>query len=380
MRRFFDGFLGALLGLILAGPALASGYTDLNSGIAAFVRSDVDGTIKFMSAAIASPDLPAKLRPVAYFDRGLAYAQKGNNAQALADMSACLALAPDYNEALLTRSYLLQQDKQSTAALADLTVLISKRPFLAEPYILRGTIYADQNKIDAALADYDHVVNLDPRSFRIRLVRADLFRRAGRYDEALKDNDMAIALNQNLGEVYTERGRTYEAKGDYDSALADYRKGVQLTPDDRDGYLLIGLLQWNTSHFRDSIDSFEHWLRDSPSAYGVIWIDLARNRSNMSDSELGQNAARFDLGKWPGAVVRLLMGTTSPEAALQAANVGDAKVVPGQICEANFYIAQWYLLHKNAGAAKPMLQKAASSCPTDFVELRSASVELKRLP
>ena len=380
MRRIFELCFGVLLCLALAGPAQASGYSDLNAGIEYLTHGDADDAIKLLNSALTSPDLPAKLKPVAYFDRGAAYETKGNTAQAIADMSACLALAPDYSEALFRRGYLLEENKQSQAALADLSALVSKRPYLPLPYILRGAIYADEKNTEAAIADYGHVISLEPKSSRSYIVRAELYRSIGRYREALDDNDEAISLSANSGEAYTERGRTYEAKGDYNSALSDYRKGVTLTPGDRDGYLLIGLLQWNTSHFRDSIDSFEHWMRDSPSAYAAIWINLARNRANQPATELTQTASKFDLGKWPGAVVRLLMGTASPQDAFKAANVGDAAAVPGQICEANFYIAQWYLLHQNAVAARPMLEKAATSCPKDFIELRSASAELKRLP
>ncbi|MDB6059044.1 MAG: hypothetical protein JWO95_2888 [Verrucomicrobiales bacterium] len=52
---------------------LASAYSDFTAGIAARNRDDIAESIRLLSSAIASADLPAHLRPVAYFDRGTAY-------------------------------------------------------------------------------------------------------------------------------------------------------------------------------------------------------------------------------------------------------------------------------------------------------------------
>ena len=70
--------------------------------------------------------------------------------------------------------------------------------------------------------------------------------------------------------------------------------------------------------------------------------------------------------------MKVYLGTSTPEQAVQAANQGDADALKGQQCEAAFYIGEWQVLHQNAAAAKPMFGAAASSCPAEYIEQASA--------
>jgi hypothetical protein len=57
----------------------------------------------------------------------------------------------------------------------------------------------------------------------------------------------------------------------------------------------------------------------------------------------------------------------------------DETTKKGRLCEANFYVGEWQLLHGDAGG-KALLQTAARDCPPYFIESFGAKMELKNGP
>jgi hypothetical protein len=68
------------------------------------------------------------------------------------------------------------------------------------------------------------------------------------------------------------------------------------------------------------------------------------------------------------------------DAVMKAASIGDALAQKEHGCEANFYAGEWYVLHHNLAAGKPLIAAAAENCPTDFYEYNAALSAYRRLP
>jgi hypothetical protein len=69
----------------------------------------------------------------------------------------------------------------------------------------------------------------------------------------------------------------------------------------------------------------------------------------------------------------MFLGRLTPEAALVAAHS------PGERCEAQFYFAEWLLLHGKDNEASEPLHAAVDACPKTFFEFKAAEAELKRI-
>jgi lipoprotein NlpI len=106
----------------------------------------------------------------------------------------------------------------------------------------------------------------------------------------------------------------------------------------------------------------------------VFWLYLARSRLGGRDpvAELADNAAKLKPPEWPYPIVELFLGSRTPAATLGAANGVN------QRCEAQFYVGEWYVLHRD-GAAADSLKAAIEICPKHLIEYSSAQAELKRL-
>lgn len=82
---------------------------------------------------------------------------------------------------------------------------------------------------------------------------------------------------------------------------------------------------------------------------------------------------------WPGQVIALYLGRTSPEQVLAATADRDEKRRRELECEAFFYIGQYHLLKGRRPKAAEFFRKAVETGVTDFIEYQSAKVQLKRM-
>ncbi|WP_051370976.1 hypothetical protein [Mesorhizobium loti] len=87
--------------------------------------------------------------------------------------------------------------------------------------------------------------------------------------------------------------------------------------------------------------------------------------------------AKLDMTKWPAPLVRMLLGEQTPEAVLALADNPDATKKSEQVCEANFYIAEFQRMQHHDEEALRLYRLALSGCPHDFIEYTAATNALR---
>ena len=130
----------------------------------------------------------------AYYNRGIAYDDKGQYDRAIADYDTAIKLNP--------------KD--------------------ADFYFNRGTSYDDKGQFDRAIADYDTAIKLNPKYAIAYNNRGNAYNYKGQFDRAIADFDTAIKLNPKDASAYNNRGGTFEILGQRDKAIADFRKAIEL--------------------------------------------------------------------------------------------------------------------------------------------------------
>jgi len=118
---------------------------------------------------------------------------------------------------------------------------------------------------------------------------------------------------------------------------------------------------------------------DPKDAYAVLWLELSRARGGLDPGTGEQVLREIGNGGWPAPLIRMFAGEAKPEDVASAASRGDADKVANQQCEADFYVAEWWLARKDVASAKPLLDAAAEKCPKNFVEYDEARFELSTL-
>ncbi|MGH6824785.1 tetratricopeptide repeat protein [Methyloceanibacter sp.] len=221
-----------LIGLTLIGltawtvPALADDGDDWPDCNAASVESGIDACTRILQRGEAS----AADLSVAYNNRGLAYANKGDNDRAIADLSLALSLDPQMVVAYDNRGYAYQNKGEYDRAVADYDEAIRLQSGDAQLYNKRGNAYYGKGDYDLALADYNQALKLKP-DFAVVFSNAGNARlNRGEYDRAIADYNKAISFQPNNAAYYDQRSGAHYAKGDYDRAIADATRVIELDP------------------------------------------------------------------------------------------------------------------------------------------------------
>ena len=410
-----------LMAVLLAAGMSCLAYADaldlLKAGLAARRQGDFAAAADFYTRAIDTGGLSGKDLAAVLTSRGVAYDMVGQTDRAIDDFTAAIRLNPNHSDAYVHRGLAWAKKRDFNRAIADFSDAIPRDPsgaFLAlndrgnayeavgeydraiedygraiqlnpgyaAAYYNRADVYYAKLDFDRAVEDYSEAIRLEPDSARAHNSRGVVYRAKGAFDKAIADFDAAIHLNPNDAAVLASRGNTYAAKGRFESAVADFSSAIELEPDIAWLYVNRARAELYLGQTKVAIADATTALRLNPSdAYAVIWLHLAHVQDAVDDfHELARNSANVDHKKWPGSVLDLYLGATSPETfSVASLSNMDAKVRAERACEVAFYLGTFYLEQHDRNEAKRRLEAAVNACPPSLVELGAAKAELTRL-
>lgn len=360
--------------------ASASSYSELGLGIDAYIADDWPATILHMTNALASPDLPPGYRSAALIDRGDAYAATGKPDAAIADFSTLLAADPGYLQGYQHRALLYAAMQKYDLAIADMTVLIVRRPNVVASLEKRSSYYLIEKKYDLAIADLSLVVRIEPNwaPGYAELSYAEYL--ANPADGRAMDNvDKSITLDPKYAAAYLGRALIYRDGGDYRSAAEDYQSAFDNGSSDANTQYWVGVMDWDAGRYEQAAKIFGAPAKDGARRVDIaLWqaISLAGENEDYKD-EL--RAAGVASTAWPAAVVNVYLGAADPKSVLASAKASDPQDQHGTVCDAEFYLGEWYALTHDNAAAIPLLQDAAGICPITFFAKTGAAAALRRL-
>jgi tetratricopeptide (TPR) repeat protein len=202
MARPVHAFAAACLALLLLPAASAPAQTkrELNwcfkgAGFSANLR------IRGCTAAIQSGHQSDANMTSAYYNRGIAYAEKGRNDLAIADFDQVLQREPGSIFALNNRGAAYARKGDYDRAIDDFDQAIGLNSRYAITFNNRGIAYAKKGRYDRAIADFEEALRLDPKdrsAQRNRQLAKQLqaaAARAGDVDRARKPPATAKAEN-----------------------------------------------------------------------------------------------------------------------------------------------------------------------------------------
>lgn len=359
-------------------PAQGSPYSDFNAGVAANNWKHCDIAIARMTSALSMPGLLDNLKVPALIVRAQCRARDKNYEGAAADLDAALALKPDDYDAHMYRGSVRMVLKESAVAEQDFDALIRIRPDLATGRILLARYYLAEKRFDAAIEQYTVMVGDDDVFGYV--LRAKAYFMHGDLDRALADANYLVGIGPKQPLAHLTREVIYEARGDFSHALSDINEAMDDGADGPEQERQKGVVLWKMGRFSDAGDSFRRAIKGDPkSGYNLMWLNLSRLDDDEPDRELAARAAAVDPSAWPGPLLAVYTGQSTPDAALKAAAAGDADDLDRNACEADFYIGAWDVHHDAKDAGRALLEQAVKDCPADYVEGYAASVELKRM-
>ena len=140
---------------------------------------------------------------------------------------------------------------------------------------------------------------------------------------------------------YMHQGVDHYSKGDYDQAIQDFSEAIRLEPKTPRALLDRGIANLYAGHFSDAQQDLSQNLHLDPTdPYAMIWLYLSRAKGGVDGKNEPENeCCGLDLSKWPGPVIQLYLGQSTPEDTLRAAGSDS-----DQKSEYNFYVGEYRVL------------------------------------
>jgi tetratricopeptide (TPR) repeat protein len=178
-----------------------------------------------------------KVRYEVYVARASAYADSGDPAAAVADLTVAIKLQPDAAAAYAMRGALYLKDEAFRDGLVDLDTALTLSPGDEEALRARAFVWDGLGAYPAAIADYTALLALT-HDDSYRYFRGFAYARHGEPGRAVIDFEAILnAPSPTLAAWgYRGRGLVREEAGALDAALADYTAALSLDPSDDRAY------------------------------------------------------------------------------------------------------------------------------------------------
>ena len=198
--------------------------------VAAHQRGDLVTAERLYGEVIAAD-------PQAFVPRhllGVARAQQGRNAEALALIESALAIRPDVPDALLNRGNVLKLLGRLEDALASYDRVLMLQPDFADAHFNRANTLTLMQRPADAVTSYDQVLAHRPHHEGALVNRGNALHALKREEAALADFDRALTVNPNNADTWKNRGITLRVLKRFPEALESFDRALALKPGDTD--------------------------------------------------------------------------------------------------------------------------------------------------
>ena len=189
-----------------------------------------------------------------YFYSGVKAQQRGQDSEAIQDLTKAIELKEDYAEAYYARGLAYDRKGEYDQAIQDLTKAIELKEDYAEVYYDRGSAYHSKGEYDQAIQDLTKAIELKEDYAEAHAFRGLAYACKGEYDQAIQDLTKAIELKEDYVEAYLICGSAYHSKGEYDQAIQDLTKVITLKEDYVEAYLARAIAYRSKGEYDQAID------------------------------------------------------------------------------------------------------------------------------
>jgi len=264
-------------------------------GLARYRLHQVDAAlIAFQEAANCDPKLT-----LAYIALGEAYAERGNEAEAMAAYDRALRLEPENTAALRGAAAVYARAKQNAKVTAALEILVKKEPADAQVHADLGAAYFTTGDLDAAEREFKIAFQLNPKSSTALLGQANILLRKGEEDKAIDLLRKVVSLAPSSYEPRYLLGSAYNRLNRFPEAAVELEAAIRLGAAEPEVYYHLARAYGGSGR------------ADKRSAALAKFAELSRQAK--ADTEARRQAAKLvdqarslvESGDLPGALTRM---------------------------------------------------------------------------
>jgi tetratricopeptide (TPR) repeat protein len=189
-----------------------------------FAATTIDEQINCYSEAVRfKPDFAE-----AFYERGSAQMQAGNDDEAVEDFTEAIRLKPDHVDAHYERGVVRRCHDDREGAVQDFTEAIRLNPDHAQAFFSRGNVRSEDGDSEGAIQDFTVAIRLDPANGTALFFRGCEHSRTGDVDSAILDYTEVVRLEPTNADAFESRGEARRDKGDIAGAREDFEKAESL--------------------------------------------------------------------------------------------------------------------------------------------------------
>jgi predicted O-linked N-acetylglucosamine transferase (SPINDLY family) len=174
------------------------------------------------------------------FEQGNALADSGRIAEAIAALSDCVRLKPDFAEAHNNLGNALKCAGRLEDAAAAYQNAVRSRPDCAEIYLNIASLLKDLKRYDEAARACQESIRLKPALADAYGILASILLEAGELDQAIAVYGQLLRLRPNDAGAHSNIGVALRAKGKFDDAILAHQAAIRLRPDYAEAYYNLG--------------------------------------------------------------------------------------------------------------------------------------------
>lgn len=388
-----DGIADARQAILIAGneyPWVHIPYVYGLSSLADIERrkEHADLAIKVVTPVLQYPEsknYSTEDRANLYYQRGLAYASRGDYKLAGSDHATAIKLNPQHLGSLLKRAESLSALGLMKEALAAYDAAVDRFPNVLVVYNDRGKMRRAAGDLEGAVTDFARCLELDPK-FAVGYVNRGMCLAESNNPQAAEgDYSEALAARLDSGTkalAYRLRGAARLAQGNATEGIGDFDAAIKINTRDASLFEERGLAQFFQKNFAAAVADFaKAGELNSQMQHLVPWRAMALARSDKTAESRALLEATVN-GKapptgWVAKVCSYLLDQANEQDLFDtAAAAASARDKLRQGCEARYFAGQKQLLRDDAEKAAELFREALASKEYTLSAYRGACFEL----
>ena len=358
-------------------------YAYRNRGLAYYDKENYSSAIADLEKAVALDGTDNVSRKYVEFAKGFYNLHLGRYSQAHRNFNAVITSAPNEYDAYFGRGTASWRLGNTASAIDDLSNAIDINPKLTPARLQRGELYRSQKRYREALTDYDKVLLQDPHNLAALIGRGSSRHSVGNLEGAISDLKTAVELDNDNADALFYAGTAYTDKQEFQKAIALLEKAKRLTNAPHVS-LAHGRALFFAGRYAEAASNFNEGLKedisDDLTLLHTVWLYLARSYNGERGlDELAYHNERTHYDGWPMPVVDLFLNKIAPEDLLSSARQGDQLQQRERLCEAHYYLGQFYRIQGLESYAARSFRDAVKTQVFSYIEYWAAKAELARM-
>jgi len=201
---------------------------------------------------------------------GLAFEQKGRDAEAMAEYRTAIKLEPERAESHKNFARLLVNSGQRDEALAEYQTAVRLNPNYISAHYEFGLLLVKLGRFDEAKRQFTDVVRLDPDFADAHISLGNLLAGSAHPEEGLAEYEAALRIDPTYTLAHANLGLLLVKLGRFDEAIKHYNEVARLSPADWHPPYWMGRARLKQGRDAEAVQHFQAALQLDPDNISVL--------------------------------------------------------------------------------------------------------------